>query len=71
MRKKSFSYVLIILFLFILAVSAYLFSQNRHFDALALWGVSMVVMWFMLRIIEKAQNRTDYLGEPDEEEDKK
>ncbi|MCW9035726.1 MAG: hypothetical protein OQJ97_16020 [Rhodospirillales bacterium] len=66
MSKNAFKWSLIFILLVILAATIYLVSIDRFFDALALWGVASIGLWFMLRIMDQAQKRANYLNEPEE-----
>lgn len=50
--------VVVLIFIAIpLAAIIYLFSTGRILEAIATWGVSSVLIWFMLRFIERQKSR--------------
>ncbi len=62
MRKA----VLLIIFIAVpLAAVVYLFFIGRFIEAIATWGVSSVFIWFMLKIVERRNSRSEEILEND------
>jgi len=62
--SKSLRWSLIFGALFTLAVTIYLYALGMWLEAISFSGVASIILWFMLRIIEKA---TMTPVEPDDE----
>lgn len=62
--NKLYRWSLMAIVLFILAITVYLYALGKWTEAIAFSGVTSVILWFMTRIIEKA-NQTSV--EPDDQ----
>ena len=55
MRGKLYRWSLIAIALTIVGVTVYLYALGLWLEALSFSGVTSVILWFMIRIIEKAR----------------
>jgi len=54
-RIKIFKGFGIVALLLILATTGYLAWNARYIEALAFWGVCSVLMWFLVKAVERGQ----------------
>jgi len=54
-KEKLFRWSLIAIALTIVGVTVYLYTLGMWLEALSFSGVTSVILWFMIRIIEKAR----------------
>gem|GEM_PF-2578940 len=55
MKSKLYRWSLIAIVLLIVAVTAYLYALGMWLEALSFSGVTSVILWFLIRVMERAR----------------